>query len=85
MNHLLHQLELAGYLVREAHPADRRIRVVRLTERGWAAREEMGRVVARLETAWCAELGSEHYRQVQRALLRLDDLLDRADGVHAIS
>jgi DNA-binding MarR family transcriptional regulator len=85
MNHLLHQLELAGYLVREAHPADRRIRVVRLTERGWAASEEMGRVVARLETAWCAELGSEHYRQVQRALLRLDDLLDGADGVHAIS
>jgi len=36
MNHLLHQLETSGYIVREAHPDDRRIRVVRLTERGWA-------------------------------------------------
>src|SRR4051812_13755032 len=36
MNHLLHQLETAGYLLREAHPLDRRTRVVRLTERGWA-------------------------------------------------
>jgi DNA-binding MarR family transcriptional regulator len=85
MNHLLHQLENAGYLVREPHPADRRIRVVRLTERGWAASEQMGRIVARLERVWCAELGREHYRQVQRALLRLDDLLDRADGVRTLS
>ena len=37
MNHLLHQLETGGYIVREAHPDDRRTRVVRLTERGWAA------------------------------------------------
>ncbi len=37
MNHLLHQLEAGGYIVREAHPDDRRTRVVRLTERGWAA------------------------------------------------
>ena len=38
MNHLLHQLESGGYLVRESHPDDRRTRVVRLTDRGWAAR-----------------------------------------------
>lgn len=85
MNHLLHQLELAGYLVREAHPADRRIRVVRLTERGWAASEVIKGIVGRLETVWCTELGREHYAQVQRALLRLDGLLDKEDGVHALS
>ncbi len=37
MNHLLHQLEAGGYIVRESHPDDRRTRVVRLTERGWEA------------------------------------------------
>ncbi len=37
MNHLLHQLEAGGYILRESHPDDRRTRVVRLTDRGWSA------------------------------------------------
>ena len=49
MNHLLHQLETGGYILREAHPDDRRTRVVRLTERGWAALGVIRQTMVRLE------------------------------------
>jgi hypothetical protein len=59
MNHLLHQLESGGYIVREAHPDDRRTRVVRLTQRGWEAAEVIGRTTARVEAEWWEALGAE--------------------------
>ena len=49
MNHLLHQLEEAGYLVRRPHTTDRRTRVVRLTDRGWRALEVIRQVAVELE------------------------------------
>ena len=58
MNHLLHQLESGGYLVREAHPDDRRTRVVRLTERGWAAVGVIRQTMVRLEHEWARALGA---------------------------
>jgi DNA-binding MarR family transcriptional regulator len=48
MNHLLHQLESSGYLLRESVSDDRRIRVVRLTERGSAAQSVIQQTIARL-------------------------------------
>jgi DNA-binding MarR family transcriptional regulator len=77
MNHLLHQLEAGGYLTRESHPDDRRTRVVRLTERGWAAVSVMGEAVARLEAEWCRALGDEVYKSLSDALTQLDEVLDQ--------
>ena len=79
MNHLLHQLEQAGYLVREQHDEDRRIRVVRLTGRGWEALEVIRRTALDLEKAWSEELGEELYDGLRRGLARLVAFLD-ADG-----
>jgi DNA-binding MarR family transcriptional regulator len=76
MNHLLHQLEIAGYLTREAHPRDRRTRVVRLTERGWAALEVIRTRAREIEAAWTDVLGDEAYRALRQALERLDSMLD---------
>ncbi len=80
MNHLLHQLETGGYLVREAHPRDRRTRIVRLTERGWAALDVIRARVSEIESAWSAALGDTLYADLQRALFRLEILLDETDG-----
>jgi DNA-binding MarR family transcriptional regulator len=77
MNHLLHQLEAGGYLTRESHPDDRRTRVVRLTERGWAAVRVMEETVARLEAEWCRALGDEVYQSLSDALIQLDEVLDQ--------
>lgn len=78
MNHLLHQLEAAGYLVRRPHPADRRTRVVKLTERGWAALEVIRRVSVELEQTWADVLGEELYRAVRNGLACLDRALEEA-------
>jgi DNA-binding MarR family transcriptional regulator len=77
MNHLLHQLEEGGYLVRESHPDDRRTRVVRLTARGRAVEGVIEETMGRLETDWRRALGEETYAGLAAALAKLADLLER--------
>jgi DNA-binding MarR family transcriptional regulator len=79
MNHLLHQLESGGYIRREAHMRDRRTRVVRLTERGWAALDVIRETALQVETAWAAALGQDTYVQLRHGLAQLETVLD---GVH---
>jgi len=76
MNHLLHQLEAGGYLTRESHPDDRRTRVVRLTERGWAAAEVIHETTLRLEQEWSQALGEAVYEDLARALMKLEGVFD---------
>jgi DNA-binding MarR family transcriptional regulator len=76
MNHLLHQLETGGYLVREAHPRDRRTRVVRLTDRGWEALRVIRETALEVESAWAEALGQDTYRQLRLGLARLESVLD---------
>lgn len=76
MNHLLHQLEAGGYLVRETATGDRRTRIVRLTDRGWDAAAVIEQAVLEVEKAWAGALGEETYRDLRHALSRLEDVLD---------
>jgi DNA-binding MarR family transcriptional regulator len=80
MNHLLHQLEEGGYLYREPQPGDRRSRVVRLTERGWAAAEVIGKAMDTVENSWAAALGEGGYTALRGALARLDELIERGEA-----
>lgn len=77
MNHLLHQLEAGGYITRESHPDDRRTRVVRLTDRGWAATGVITETMSRLEREWWAALGEDTYAGLSLALERLQDVLEK--------
>jgi DNA-binding MarR family transcriptional regulator len=76
MNHLLHQLESGGYIFRERHPDDQRLRVVRLTERGRAAHAVIQNSAARLEVEWRRALGDDAYTLLSRALEQLHGLLE---------
>ena len=76
MNHLLHQLENGGYIRRDPHPDDRRIRVVRLTERGWTAQWVIQQATARLEREWYEALGEDMYGGLSTALDRLQAVLE---------
>jgi DNA-binding MarR family transcriptional regulator len=76
MNHLLHQLEAGGYLVREAHSRDRRTRVVRVTDRGWDALQVIRETALEVESAWAEALGQDTYRQLRLSLARLESVLD---------
>ncbi|QNN53367.1 MarR family winged helix-turn-helix transcriptional regulator [Nocardioides mesophilus] len=75
MNHLLHQLERGGYLVREHQEGDRRLRVVRLTETGWSAFDAISTVTEQVDKQW-AELVGEDYPAFRRALIRLERSLE---------
>jgi len=76
MNHLLHQLESQGYLLRESHPHDRRTRLVRLTDRGWAAAEVIKRAVEEIESDWSGVLGEPAYAELRKSLAQLEQLLE---------
>jgi DNA-binding MarR family transcriptional regulator len=76
MNHLLHQLESAGYLVREDHPDNRRTRVVRLTDRGWAVARTIEGTVRAIEATWAELLGPDTYAELRHAIASLHRALD---------
>lgn len=76
MNHLLHQLEAGGYIIRESHPDDRRTRVVRLTQHGRDAEAVIRRTMARLEAQWRRALGDDVYSDLAHALAQLEDVLE---------
>jgi DNA-binding MarR family transcriptional regulator len=76
MNHLLHQLESGGYLFREPHPQDRRLRVVRLTERGRAASAVIRETVAKQDVEWRRALGHDTYAVLARTLEQLHGVLE---------
>lgn len=76
MNHLLRQLELGGYIVREPDPEDGRSRLVRLTEQGRAAVEVIDEAVRKIEASWVELLGVRGHRDLQRALQTLVSVLD---------
>lgn len=78
MNHLLHQLEEAGYLVRRPHATDRRTKVVKLTDRGWGALEVIRRVAVELEQSWADALGEDLYRSVRQGLASLERALEES-------
>jgi DNA-binding MarR family transcriptional regulator len=76
MNHLLGQLEADGYLVRDPDPADRRTRIVHLTERGRAAYAVLEDIMARVEAEWHDALGETAYLDLQLALTVLNRHFD---------
>jgi DNA-binding MarR family transcriptional regulator len=76
MNHLLGQLEADGYIVRDPDPADRRTRIVHLTDRGRAAWEVLQAMASEVEAEWLDVLGDEAFYQLQRALVVLNKHFD---------
>jgi DNA-binding MarR family transcriptional regulator len=73
---LVDQLEKAGWVERVADPADKRARLVRITERGQRAIPVASNVVAEVEAEWTAHLGEQRMTQLRRALTQLRQITD---------
>jgi DNA-binding MarR family transcriptional regulator len=73
---LVDQLEKAGWVERVADPADKRARLVRITERGQRAIPVASNVVAEVEAEWTAHLGQQRMTQLRRALTQLREITD---------
>lgn len=73
---LVDQLERLGYVRRTPDPDDARARLVRVAERGEAARPVADAAVAQLEAEWRAHLGERAWHQLRQALSRLRPITD---------
>ncbi|SET40218.1 MarR family winged helix-turn-helix transcriptional regulator [Geodermatophilus poikilotrophus] len=75
-NHLVDQLERAGYVRRVPDPTDGRARLVQIAGRGQAVVALARRVEAEVEAEWTAHLGEEVTAQLRAALERLREITD---------
>jgi DNA-binding MarR family transcriptional regulator len=76
VNDLLGHLERQGYIVREVDPADRRSRLIRLTDKG-AKLEDTVRLAARdAERRLERDLGPERFRSFRDDLVEAVDILN---------
>jgi DNA-binding MarR family transcriptional regulator len=73
---LVDQLERTGYVRRTPDPSDARARLVRMAERGLAARPHAEAVVAEVEREWQAHLGALRWGQLRDALTLLREITD---------
>ena len=71
MAKLVADLEERGYLEREPDPADRRAKIVRLTDAGWAAVRVAAAAIADIERQWAREIGEERLRVLRETLAEL--------------
>ena len=73
---LVDQLERTGYVCRTRDPSDARARLVRVAERGIAARPVAEAAVAEVEREWRAHLGERRWSTLRDSLTRLRDVTD---------
>jgi DNA-binding MarR family transcriptional regulator len=67
---VIDDLDALGYAERLAHPSDRRIRAIRLTDRGLAAFDEAHRVAAPIAEELTAHLAPGEAEQLMDLLTR---------------
>jgi len=68
VGYLVDSLEGLGYVERVPDPADRRVRVVQLTARGWDEMAVCGAALAEIEKLWAERLRPQRFRQLRKML-----------------
>lgn len=68
VHELIGHLETRGYLVREPDPTNRRARLVRLTDKGWALQNVIKAQALEAERQCAAILGPRRFAQIKKAL-----------------
>lgn len=73
---LVDQLERTGYVRRTPDPSDARARLVRIAERGQAAKPIADAAVAAVEAEWRAHIGAREWERLRDTLARLREITD---------
>jgi DNA-binding MarR family transcriptional regulator len=76
MAELVDDLEALGYVKRQPDPADRRAKLIRLTEQGWGAISIGRTIIERIEADWANAIGHKQFETLCRTM---QDLLDELD------
>ncbi len=76
LGELVDYLEPRGYVERVPDPADRRGKLLRLTERGWQVHEQTTVIGQRIQDAWAERFGAGNMALLLRLLGELGQCLD---------
>lgn len=71
LSEFVDRLERAGYLTTEPSPDDRRVKLIRLTKRGRAARERILAAGRAVEEAWRSRVGPDRFDTMRGVLADL--------------
>ena len=77
MAELVSHLEVHGYVERVPDPADRRAKLVRLTDQGWDVIPVALSAITDLTAHWRSQLGDAAFDSLYAELARLNKLLDQ--------
>ncbi|MGE7954826.1 MarR family winged helix-turn-helix transcriptional regulator [Lysinibacillus xylanilyticus] len=64
-------LEKSGYVMRKAHPTDKRGKIIILTERGWLVVQAKEKVLTDIEARWGENIGIERMQMLKEDLTKL--------------
>lgn len=76
MAQLILDLEAHGYVCLQPHPTDGRAKLVKLTDKGVAVKEEIISRSKAIEEEWSKRLGKERWEATRQTLSDLFDILD---------
>ena len=68
LGEVVDELERLGYVERTADPADRRAKIIRLTERGEKGQIAAARILGDVEQWWARHLGRDRIAMLRRTL-----------------
>ena len=64
-------LEKSGYVMRKAHPTDKRGKIIVLTERGWLVVKAKEKILTEIEQRWIENIGAERMQMLKEDLTKL--------------
>ncbi|QFF99231.1 MarR family transcriptional regulator [Psychrobacillus glaciei] len=64
-------LEKCGYVIRKAHPTDKRGKIIVLTERGWLVVQAKEKILTDIEQRWIENIGAERMQMLKEDLTKL--------------
>lgn len=64
-------LEKSGYVMKQAHPTDKRGKIIVLTERGWLVVKAKEEILTEIEQRWIEKIGAERMQMLKEDLKKL--------------
>lgn len=64
-------LEQCGYIIRKAHPTDKRGKIIVLTERGLLVVQAKEKIITEIEQRWINNIGAERMQMLKEDLTKL--------------
>ncbi|WP_374965400.1 MarR family winged helix-turn-helix transcriptional regulator [Lysinibacillus sp. RS5] len=68
VSNMVDYLEKSGYVMRKAHPIDKRGKIIVLTERGWLVVKAKEKILNEIEERWIEYIGTERIQMLKEDL-----------------